>query len=300
MDILLPPGHELPDWAEPLERGRPVLADDVSNDQYHGARALVSKSALDVFARSPQHYLHFLDTGFLDEDKPEPDAFIIGSAFHALVLEPMEFSRQYILLPDFGDMRSSKNRALRDGWLQERPGITGLKEPWWRMIHGMRESLMRHKKIRRILENGRPEVTCAALDPHTGLPRKCRWDWVSELDGIGIDLKSARDGRQDRWMREAVNRRYEVQDTYYTDTGKLAGLDIEILGFGVVEKEPPYVCALYTLGTSARLAGEIRYMRELEAIAECCDTGDFPGYGRGEACELEYPKYATFDTETIA
>lgn len=301
MDMLLPPGHELPFWAESLYDGETIVSDDVPNDAYHGARALVSKSALDVFDRSPAHYLHYLETGLREDDEKEveSDALIIGSAFHALVLEPMEFSRQYVLLPDFGDMRSSKNRALRDGWLAERPGIIGLKAPWWEMIHGMRESIFRHKKMRRILENGRPEVTCAALDPATGLPRKCRWDWVSEIDGIGMDLKSARDGREDRWMREAINRRYEVQDTYYTDTGKLANLDIEILGFGVVEKTPPYVCGLYTLGTSARLAGEIRYTRELAAIAECCDAGEFPGYGAGEVRELEYPKYATRDTESI-
>ena len=301
MEMLLPPGHELPFWAESLERGRALVADDVSNAEYHGARALVSKSALDVFSRSPAHYLHYLETGLHDDsDKPEPEALVIGSAFHALVLEPMEFSRSYVLLPDFGTMVSSKNRALRDAWLAERPGIVGLKAEQWRMIHGMRESLMRHKKIRRLLENGRPEVTCAALDPHTGLPRKCRWDWVSEIDGLGVDLKSARDAREDRWKREAMNRRYEVQDAYYTDTGKLADLDVEILGFAVVEKEEPYVCALYTLGDSARLAGEIRYMRDLEGIAKCCDSGDFPGYGNGDAAQLEYPKYAVPETETIA
>lgn len=299
MDLLLPPGHELPGWAEPLESGRPIVLDDLTGDEYHGARALVSKSALDVFARSPAHYLYYLDTGNRDEDEEESEALIVGSAFHALVLEPMVFSRRYVRLPDFGDMRSSKNRALRDGWLAERPGVTGLKERQWEQIHGMRESIFRHKKLRRILENGRPEVTCAALDPHTGLPRKCRWDWVSEIDGIGLDLKSARDGQPDKWRREAANRRYHVQDTYYTDTSKLAGLDVEILGFGVVEKEPPYVCGLYTLDPTARLAGEVRYMAELTGIAECCDSGEFPGYSNGDVTELVLPKWAVADAETI-
>ena len=300
MDLLLPPGHDLPGWAEPLESGRSVIIDELSADEYHGARALVSKSALDVFARSPAHYLHYLESGLIDDDDEETsDALVIGSAFHALVLEPMNFSRRYVRLPDFGDMRSSKNRALKDGWLKERPGIIGLKEDHWSMIHGMRESIFRHKKLRRILENGRPEVTCAALDPHTGLPRKCRWDWVSEIDGLGLDIKSARDGRPDLWRLEAARRRYEVQDTYYTDTGKLAGLDIEILGFGVVEKEPPYVCGLYTLDPTARLAGEQRYLNELVGIAECCDSGEFPGYSNGDATELRLPGWAVADVANI-
>ena len=94
-------------------------------------------------------------------------------------------------------------------------------------------------------------------------------------------------------------RRYEVQDTYYTDTGKLAGLDIEILGFGVVEKEPPYVCGLYTLDPTARLAGEQRYLNELVGIAECCDSGEFPGYSNGDATELRLPGWAVADVANI-
>lgn len=299
MDLLLPPGHDLPGWADALDSGRTLVLDGLHESEYHGARALVSKSALDTFARSPAHYLHYLESGHRDEDEVEPEQFIIGRAFHSLVLEPMEFSRAYVRLPDFGDMRSSTNRAMRDAWLRERPGVTGLKAAHWDMIHGMRESVFRHKKIRRILENGRPEVTCAAIDPNTGLPRKCRWDWVSEIDGLGLDLKSARDGHPEKWAREAASRRYHVQDTYYTDTSKLAGLDVDVLGFAVVEKTPPYVCGLYTVDPTARLAGEVRYMSELEGIARCCDSGDFPGYANGDVGEIALPRYAVADAETV-
>lgn len=304
MELLIPPGHDLPAWAEPLEYGRPVIVEQLPGDAYHGARALVSKSALDVFARSPAHYLHYLGTGINEDEEEEkakktPEALLIGSAFHSLVLEPDVFAREYVRLPDFGSMQSSKNRALRDGWLAERPGIIGLKADQWRTIHGMRESVLRNKRIRRILETGRPERTVAAIDPHTGLPRKARLDWDSELEGIALDLKSALDGRWDRWKLEAGRRRYHVQDAYYTDTCELAGLNLPVMGFGVVEKTPPYVSALYTLGPKARAAGEIMFRRELDGIAECCDSGEFPGYGNGDAMELELPGYFVADAETV-
>ena len=302
MDLLLPPGHDLPDWAEPLDWGRPVIAsaDEVPNELYHGTRALVSKSALDVFARSPAHYLYYLQTGLTDDEVPESEALLLGSAFHSLVLEPEDFARRYVQLPDFGTMQSSKNRALRDSWLDQRPGTTGLKLDQWRMLHAMRESVYRHKRLRRILENGRPEVTCAAVCPHTGLPRKVRVDWVSEIDGIGIDMKSALDGSPDVWKREAAKRRYHVQDGYYTETCKLAQLNIDLMGFGVVEKSPPYIAELYTLEPGARLAGEMHYMDELQRLAECCDTGIFPGYSKdGEVCEITLPRYATAIIETV-
>lgn len=300
MDLLLPPGHELPEWASPIEYGEAIVSGDITNAMYHGSRALVSKSALDVFARSPAHYLHYLQTGFNDDDprEKEPEALLVGSAYHALVLEPEVFERSYVLLPDFGDMRSSKNRDLRDNWLSERRGFKGLTEPQWTMIHEMRESLLRHKRLRRILETGRPEVTIAVQCPHTGLVRKVRFDWLSEIEGIGLDLKSARDGRPNFWKREAANRRYEVQDGYYVDTAQKVGLDIDTLAFGVTEKIPPYVTELYTLGPTSRIAGEQRFFAELEGIAHCCETGEFPGYSNGEVTEIDLPGWAVADVAT--
>lgn len=299
MDLLLPPGTELPEWADSINYGKARVIDGLPNHEYHSiaARSLVSKGALDRFSRSPAHYLHYLTN--LDPEPEKSDALILGAAFHCLLLEPEVFEREYVLLPDFGDMRSSTKRAIRDKWIAERPGVTPLRAGMWRQIHDMRESVLRHKKLRRILENGRPELTCIAMCPHTGLPRKCRFDWVSEIDGLGLDLKSAIDGCPDKWRREAANRRYHVQDTYYTETAQLAGIDMEIMGFGVVEKEPPYVCGLYTIPVDARLAGEMAYMRELAQLAECCESGEFPGYGGGDALELEFPRYAIQDVETV-
>lgn len=300
MDLLLPPGTELPDWADSINYGKGRVIDGLPNAEYHGlaARSLVSKGALDRFARSPAHYLHYLEN--VEPEPEKSDALIIGGAFHCLLLEPDVFADEYTLLPDFGDMRSSTKRAIRDRWIDERPGVTPLRIDMWTMIHDMRESVFRHKKLRRILENGRPELTCIAMCPHTGLPRKSRFDWVSEIDGLGLDLKSALDGHPDTWVREAARRRYHVQDTYYTENAQLAGIDMHVMGFGVVEKEPPYVCGLYTIPVDARVAGELRYMRELQELAECCETGEFPGYGNGDALELEFPKWSIRDVETVA
>lgn len=299
MDILLPPGTDIPHWADCLNDGRGAVLEGITNAEYHGieSRSLVSKGALDMFSRSPAHYLHYLT--HLEAEKEKSDALIIGSAFHCLVLEPEVFAREYVLLPDFGDMRSSTKRAIRDQWINEHPGMTPLRREHWTMIHGMREGLFRHKKLRRILENGRPEVTCVAPCPHTGLQRKCRFDWLSELDGVGLDLKSALDGRPELWRLEAARRRYNVQDVFYTETGTLAGADINLMAFGVVEKEPPYVCGLYTIDDTARLSGEVRYMRELQALAECCESGEFPGYGNDDVLELSYPGWAVQDAETV-
>ena len=298
MDMMMLPGTVMPGWAEPLEFGETIVLHDLPNNQYHGTRALISKSGLDVAARSLAHYAHYLTE--IPEDDGDSEALVIGSALHSLVLEPMVFRREFVLLPDFGDMRSSTNRAMRDTWLRnEHPGKKPLKRDQWQMIHDMRESLFRNRRIRAILENGRPEVTCAALCPHTGLPLKIRMDWESEIDGVACDLKSALDASPSVWRRAAANMRYHVQDAYYTNVAQLCGRDVRELSFAVIEKEPPYVAGLYTLNPTARAAGEIAYTQQLAQIAEACETGEFPGYGGGGVVELSLPKYAVADAETV-
>ena len=299
MDMMMLPGTVMPGWAEPLEFGEFVVLNDLPNSQYHGTRALISKSGLDVAARSLAHYAHYLADQPLDDSDSE--ALLIGSALHSLVLEPMVFRREFCLLPDFGDMRSSTNRKMRDTWLaNEHPGKKPLKADQWQMIHDMRESLFRNRRIRAILENGRPEVTCAAVCPHTGLPLKIRMDWESEIDGVALDLKSALDGSPKGWRRAAANMRYHVQDAYYTNVAQLCQRDVRELSFAVIEKEPPYVAGLYTLNVTARAAGELVYQSQLAEIAAACETGEFPGYGRGNVVELSLPKYAVEEVETVA
>lgn len=68
---------------------------NISNENYHGGPG-VSKSMLDVLAQSsPLHLYHLRNTA---NDNREPTkAQAIGTAFHALLLEPKEFQKNYCL-----------------------------------------------------------------------------------------------------------------------------------------------------------------------------------------------------------
>lgn len=294
MEPLLLPGIDVPDWATDVVSGETLVIDGLPNSLYHNSKALISKSALDLAARSAAHFWWAATNPLLEKEEPS-EALVIGSAFHCYVLEPDVFRREYVVMPHFGDMRSPRSRALREAWQNGcGPNTQFLTKAQFTMIDAMRESLYRHKKIRRILENGRPEVTCAALCPHTGLPRKCRWDWLSEIDGLGLDLKTARDGSQDMWRLEAAARRYNVQDRYYTDTSNLCGVDVQEVAFAVIEKEPPYICGLYVVDATAKLSGEHKYMNDLNRIYESVRNGYFEGYG-DDAKEISLPGWAVAD-----
>jgi exodeoxyribonuclease VIII len=75
---------------------KPGIYDGISNADYHGGVG-VSKSMLDVLAeRSPLH-LHHLRTTANDSARVPTPAQAIGTAFHALLLEPAEFVKEYCL-----------------------------------------------------------------------------------------------------------------------------------------------------------------------------------------------------------
>lgn len=295
MTPLLIPDAPFPPWAAEILTGETLVLDGVPNAAYHGTKALISKSSLDLFARSPAHFHYAVRNPMPPEDDifDRPEALVIGSAFHSYVLEPEVFGKEFVVLPDLGSMRSARNRDFRDRWLQDKhPDKQPLTQRQFRMISAMREGLYRNDRIRRVLENGQPEVTCACICKDTGLPLKCRWDWLSEMEGVALDLKTAADGSPSIWRLEAAKRRYHVQDSYYTYIGQQCGVDIDGMAFAVIEKEEPFVAGFYTMDATARLAGEMLYQRELQGIAERIASGRWEGYG-DDAQELTLPSHAT-------
>lgn len=72
---------------------QPGVYADLTNSAYHSGPG-ISKSGLDLIARSPLHYRAALDAA---NDSGPTLAQLIGSAFHSLVLEPHLFVREYTM-----------------------------------------------------------------------------------------------------------------------------------------------------------------------------------------------------------
>ncbi len=72
---------------------QPGIYRNISNEQYHGGPG-VSKSGLDLIARSPAHFHAAMTAANDNESTPAQQ---LGTAFHCLVLEPAVFAREYTL-----------------------------------------------------------------------------------------------------------------------------------------------------------------------------------------------------------
>ena len=72
---------------------KPGIYDGIPNSEYHGGEG-ISKSGLDLVRRSPMHYKAVRDAA--NDNEPTP-AQAIGTAAHAIILEPKEFVKDYCL-----------------------------------------------------------------------------------------------------------------------------------------------------------------------------------------------------------
>jgi exodeoxyribonuclease VIII len=249
------------------------LVSGMPNEAYHGG-AGISKSGLDLIARSPAHYAF--------RAKGEPSrAMVIGSAIHAAILEPEVFTREYMLLTGELDRRSSAYKEAAKHY-----GADNVLTPSESdMVRGMHAAINACEPARALLgASGWAELAAFATDTLTGVLVKCKFDWLT-ADLKALDLKSTQDCRPAEFAKSVANYRYHVQASFYADVFKWAtGLELESFDFLAVEKELPHAAKLYALDTAAEAYGRKLYREALNTYAACLASDNWPSINP----ELEY------------
>jgi hypothetical protein len=239
------------------------LVTGMPNDAYHSGFG-ISKSGLDLIARSPAHYAYRAAT--------EPTrAMVIGSATHAAILEPAEFDKQYMLLRDVTDRRSSVYKQAAEQFGADNV-LTGTEAD---SVIGMRESVRLNSAAVELLDaSGYVEIAVFATDPITGVLVKCKFDKLL-ADLRSVDLKTTQDLRD--FAKSVANYRYHVQQAYYSDVFAWAtGLQLESFDFLAVEKEAPNASRIFRLDTPSVDYGRKLYRQALDLYADCLQRNDWP------------------------
>ena len=78
----------------------------------------------------------------------------------------------------------------------------------------------------------------------------------------------------------ALKYRYHVQASFYMDAfyHKFGEYPAGFV-FIAIEKEPPYAVAAYMTTPDMLERGGAAYMRNLQTLRRCLDTGEWPAYG---------------------
>jgi len=239
------------------------LVTGMPNDAYH-AYAGISKSGLDLIARSPAHY------AYRAENEPSR-AMVIGSATHAAIFEPEVFAKQYMLLKDVTDRRSSAYKEAVKVYGEENV-LTGKEAD---AVAGMQAALQLNQNAQALLAaDGWSEIAVFATDPVTGVLVKCKFDKLLK-DLRSVDLKTTQDLRE--FAKSVANYRYHVQQAFYSDvfewaTGEqLAGFD-----FLAVEKDAPNASRIFVIDTPSVDYGRKLYREALNTYAECLANNEWP------------------------
>lgn len=267
----------------------------MNNKDYHADVSRISKSGLDLIAKSPLHYWSkYLDPN-REPESPTP-TLILGSAFHSIVLEPDRFNDEFAVAPNV-DRRTSAGKQLWSDFTELNAGKTVLSSDQYDTIRKMRDAVMAQPSVEKLLSAGMAEQTIHWNDPETGVACKARPDFMSST-GIVVDLKSTEDAGHDGFARSCLNYRYHVQSAFYLDGMSLSqGRLFDTFVFVAVEKSPPYAVAVYVAPDDFVNLGRDTYMSDLEKFKRCVQTGEWHGYPK-EIQTLQLPAYA-FKKETL-
>lgn len=256
-------------------------------EYYRRELGVVSKSALDEFRRSPEHYKVWVE-GI--EPEPTP-ALVFGNAVDCALFEPDRFERQYIIAPDLGDGRTKEGKARRAEFDVRAHGRTILSEEDGEHLHAMVARIRENSIVRGLLEDpdGVAQMAVVWVDRTTGLTCKGRLDWYSPRYKMAMDLKTTEDASPRAFSRSIANYGYHRQNAMYV-AGLLAhGIELDRFIFAASEKSLPFGVASYWLSPEDVRRGHQANAKDMAELKECLDANEWPGYYGGT---IELPKWA--------
>ncbi|EGA9493744.1 exodeoxyribonuclease VIII [Salmonella enterica] len=276
-------GDEAGEAADSIENGNITVPDDIQpgiyydipNEAYHAGPG-VSKSQLDDIADTPAIYL-WRKNAPVDTEKTK--SLDTGTAFHCRVLEPEEFSKRFIIAPEF-NRRTSAGKEEEKTFLEEcaRTGRTVLTAEEGRKIQLMYQSVMALPLGQWLVESaGYAESSVYWEDPETGILCRCRPDKIIPEFHWIMDVKTTADIQ--RFRTAYYDYRYHVQDAFYSDGYRAQFGEIPTFVFLVASTTTEcgrYPVEIFMMGEEAKLAGQREYRRNLQTLAECLNNDEWP------------------------
>lgn len=265
-----------------------TIVHGLDNAEYRATPAL-SYSESKLVERSPLHLRHWLDHP-RERRQPGP-GMAFGTMTHTALLEPATFDHRYVVGPAVN--KNSREWKEFIAYCAE-VGATACTQEDREAAFTCADNVRRHPTAGPLFEHGFGEVSCFWTDPVTGLACKARIDWVHPV-GKGVqlvDLKTAQDASRAAFRRSVANLGYHFQaDWYEVGYGIAAGVAVSPMLFVVVESEPPYAVACYTLDRWFMAQAKKRNAGIRSLWQDCLDKDDYPGYDPA-ITDLDAPRYA--------
>ena len=249
----------------------------LSNKDYH-ARPEISKSDLDLLARSPLHLK------LKNELKnPPSEALILGSAVHKIVLERKDFSNEFKIAPA-ADKRTKEGKAIHEEFFKKLGEKTPINWASIRTAIKIASSIRSMEETAFFLKDGLAEQSY--FSEIEGVAVKCRPDFYNEKMGAVIDLKTTSDASASGFARSVASFNYHVQAAFYSDILRSLGKEVNYFLFIAVETKAPYFVGFYELDTAAIEQGRKTYLELLELYKYCKERDEWWGYAKKDGDKI--------------
>lgn len=255
------------DKFDPLEP-KPGIYADVPNEIYHKS-AGYSKTTLHLIHKSSA-----LAVWNRKAPREPSEAAEVGTAVHTLLLEPDEFDKRYLIMPEGMTLRSKAGQAELERLqaIAKKTGQDVLMFDDAEKAKTMSKSLLAHPDADALLNHpGHSELTYVWIDSDTGLLCKCRADRKPTLPGITVDVKTI--DRIDRIDHTFLTLGYHMQDAFYSDgIEQCTGEPNDAFIFLFVAKTREmgrYPVRVVTATADMVEAGRHSYKQALSKVLEC-------------------------------
>lgn len=277
-----------------MHKIHPGIYAGISNTDYHADKTAYSSSII------KKMHVPALAKHAMDSPQQYKDVFRIGTAIHMFILERDKFNDEFLVGIDCArrskaDKQNWIDWFCENGWDNAEQEIVDNKLPaakWYEQFQAstgkhivtpeeldaltqMAQSVSLNETAIKLLKDGVPESSIYWEDKETGIMLKCRPDFYNDYCS---DLKSCQSAAPGDASRQIASLGYHISAAMYQDGILQATGEYAPFLFIFIEKNPPYLCAVYSLNDESNSYAYAQYRQLVVKLAECLESNQWPGY----------------------
>lgn len=233
----------------------------------------ISRSELWKIEKSPLHFKWA-------QEHPDNDskALLFGRAVHKAILEPNDFSSEFVILPKL-NLRTAEGRNQQEILLANNSGKEPVSQDDYNVITEMAQAVHQHE-IAAALLSGSVEQSFFWVDDLTGEKCKCRTDCITEWNGEKyiVDYKTTTSCEPGNFERSCRKYGYKFQAGMYSEGVFQNTFELYRFAFIAQEKTPPYAVRVYICTPEFVQQGYDKYRELIGIYHQCKVSGHWYGY----------------------
>ncbi len=272
--------------AEPIRMEPPFDERIIWNlpwDDYHSRDWALNPSRM-VYGFKSMRHLRYHES----DEKPERNK-LIGSATHAAVLEPDEFSKRFAVC------HCTRRDGIKDYelWKWNNEGKTPINPSEYEESMRIADAVWANKEARELLDGARCE--CSVFTEDRGVQCRGRVDGLN--DTVMFDLKTTADIEPHKFGGWCARLRYVERMACYRRWLRKRGQAVDDAKILAVESSPPHDVVIFPLHDIHLENAESRMVEILDRVKQCSKNDVWPGVGADGPVELYVPNWSMDEDE---